>query len=86
MENINEILQIVENARTTIALAKGCRDGRKREKRIKEAKLKAQELLEPIKAEIKYLCNYDINGMDDLFSWGFIESDLNKVYDILSKK
>lgn len=52
MENINEILQIVENARTTIALAKGCRDGRKREKRIKEAKLKAQELLEPIKAEI----------------------------------
>lgn len=83
--DIDEILLIIDKARTGIVLAIKCRDSRKRDKQIKEAKLKAQELIEPFEAEIKYLCNFENNGMDDLFSWGFIEDDLDKVYNILSE-
>lgn len=82
---LDTLIKIVGDAKTEIALARMCNDGRKRDKLVREAKTKAQDMIKPIEDEIKELCHLKNNGMEDVFDWGFLEDDLDKVYNILSE-
>lgn len=83
-EELNKMLSIVESALNKIYLAKRTKDGRKRDKAIREAKKVAQDMVYPYKARISVICQKEyLNG--ELFDWGHLESDLQDVYRILTE-
>lgn len=80
---LETLIKIVGDAKAEIALARMCNDGRKRDKLVREAKTKAQQMIVPIEDEIKELCHLKNNGMEDVFTWGFLEDDLDKFFNML---
>lgn len=80
---LETLIKIVGDAKAKIALAKMCNDGRKRDKLVREAKSEAQRMITPFNDDIKKVCHLKNNGMEDEFTWGFLESDLDKVFSIL---
>lgn len=83
-EDFNELLNTINKALRMIEFAKLCKDGRKRNKQIRDAKVKAQEIVWPLANRIRTYCEHqNLLGRDDLFTIGFLESDLEIVKQLL---
>ena len=77
------VLSIVEDALNKILLAERTIDKRKHEKAVREAKIEAQNMVLPYRDIFDK--ELDINYNGELFSWGYIESDLRTVYEKLTE-
>lgn len=83
-EGIEIFFSLVKSARDKILLARGIRDKRMRPKAIREAKIDAQNMVRPHRAELIEICQMENIG-DELFDWGHIEGDLEDVYEKLKE-
>lgn len=83
-EETKRYLLLVESALNKIFLAKRIRDGRMRPKAIREAKIDAQNMVRPHRAELIEICQMENIG-DELFDWGHLEGDLEDVYEKLKE-
>lgn len=81
-EDIKNYINIVESALESICMAEKTIDKKSRDKKIKEAKEKAINMVLPYKLELGKVCNMESIG-DDLFSWGNLKSDLQAVCENL---
>ena len=82
-DEIIEYNTIVRSALDLILIAERTIDGRSREKTIKEAYQKAQNMVLPYRSFFEEELDLDNNG--ELFSWGFIKSDLERVHEELTE-
>lgn len=83
-EDLKKVLSIVSEAQDKIFLAQSYYDKRKKEKAIRDAKTYAQNLVLPYSALLEKELDLSLNG--ELFSWGFLEDDLQRVNNLLSEK
>ena len=83
-EETEKYLSLVKSAWDKIFLAKRIRDGRMRPKAIRDAKIDAQNMVRPHRAELIEICQMENIG-DELFDWGHIEGDLEDVYEKLKE-
>lgn len=83
-EDIKKYISVVDEALSIIYKAKKTKDGRRRDKMIREAEKEAQDLVYPYKAILTDICHKEYLN-DELFDWGHLESDLQDVYRILTE-
>lgn len=83
-EELKNILSIVSEAQDIIFCAKSCYDKRKKDKLIREAKSNAQDMVLPYRTLLEEELDFDLNV--ELFSWWFLERDLQDVHKKLTER
>lgn len=81
-EELYNMISDVEGALKEICLAERTIDKRKRGKAIHDAKVNAQNMVYSYKTVLIDICHLENLG-EELFDWGHLESDLDRVCTIL---